>query len=118
MSITYNNFKSTTVRGVFNNSDYADGSVLASGTFDRDLTVKGNLTIGNETVSQDASGNNIYTDTGGNIIFKLNNITYTITPSLLKSCLLSNAFTGTNMTITNSTNSRTLYLNQDIIMQL
>ena len=36
--MSFNNFKSTTVRGSFNNSDHADGSVLASATFQRGLT--------------------------------------------------------------------------------
>ena len=46
---TQNNFKSTAVFGIFTNSDYPDGSVLANGTFNRDLYVKGNLYLGNET---------------------------------------------------------------------
>lgn len=58
--ITYNNFKDTTIRGVFNNSDYPDSSVLASATFDRNVTIKGNLYLG-----QDASGGNIYVWNGG-----------------------------------------------------
>ena len=36
--MSFNNFKSTTIRGSFNNSDHADGSVLASATFQRGLT--------------------------------------------------------------------------------
>ena len=39
--MSYNNFKSTTVRGNFNNSDYADGTVQANAIFDRNLTVSG-----------------------------------------------------------------------------
>jgi hypothetical protein len=36
--MSFNNFKSTTIRGSFNNSDHADGSILASATFQRGLT--------------------------------------------------------------------------------
>ena len=38
---TYNNFKATTVRGAFNNLDYADNSVQASANFQRDVTIGG-----------------------------------------------------------------------------
>jgi hypothetical protein len=48
MSLTFNKFKSTTIYGNFNNSDYADNSILANGQFDRDLTIKGNLNLGTE----------------------------------------------------------------------
>ena len=40
----FNNFKSTTIRGSFNNSDHADGSILASATFQRGLTSSGLIT--------------------------------------------------------------------------
>lgn len=118
MSLTYNNFKSTTVKGLFKNSDYNDGSILADGIFDRNLTIKGNLTIGKEISTTDANGNIIYTDSGGNISFKINNITYTITPILLsylygltsniqtqissKANLANPTFTGTVSGITKS----------------
>jgi hypothetical protein len=85
MSLTYNNYKSTTVRGAFNNSDYSDGSILASATFDRIVTVKGDLSLGNEVIIRDTSGNIIgYTDTGGNIKFSLNGVNYNIAPTQLK----------------------------------
>jgi hypothetical protein len=51
MSLTNNKFKSTTIYGNFENSDYPDNSVLANGQFDRNLTVKGNIIIGNEIKS-------------------------------------------------------------------
>jgi len=41
--MSYNNFRSTTIRGAFNNLDYADNSVLASGLFARDLSVSGTI---------------------------------------------------------------------------
>ena len=84
MSLTYNRFKSTTIYGNFVNSDYPDNTILANGKFDRDLTVKGNLYLGNEITNRDASGNIIsYTDTNGNIRYYLNGVLYTITPSQL-----------------------------------
>jgi hypothetical protein len=46
---TQNNFKSSAICGIFTNSDYPDGSIQANGTFNRDLYVKGNLYLGNET---------------------------------------------------------------------
>ena len=82
MSLTFNKFKSTTIYGNFENSDYIDGSVQANGIFDRNLTVKGNLYLGNET-STTTDGITTYTDTNGNIIIMLNGISYTITPTQL-----------------------------------
>ena len=64
---TYNNFKSTTIRGQFQNLDYGDNSILASGNFQRDLNVGINLSLGLEISSTDANGVITYTDTGGNI---------------------------------------------------
>ena len=49
-SYTYNRFKPTTVYGTFQNSDLSGGEV-ANATFDRNLLVKGNLTISNSTES-------------------------------------------------------------------
>ena len=81
---TYNNFKSTTIRGQFQNLDYGDNSILASGNFQRDLNVGNNLSLGLEISSTGASGVITYTDTGGNISFKLSGVTYTLTPTILK----------------------------------
>jgi hypothetical protein len=66
---TYNNFKSTTVRGNFTNADSPDGTILADGIFNRDLTVKGNLILGD-----------FENDSGGNINLKVNGVESTITP--------------------------------------
>ncbi len=82
-SYTYNRWKSSTVFGTFNNSDTPDSSILANATFDRNITVKNNINIGQETGTPilDGSGNVIgttYTSTGGNIIFDYNGTTYTI----------------------------------------
>ena len=55
MSNNYNQFKSTTVRGAFNNLDYPDNSVLASGLFARDLSVSGTI-YGNSIISTDING--------------------------------------------------------------
>lgn len=42
---TYNNFKSTTIRGEFRNSDSSDGSILANAIIDRNLSVKGDIIL-------------------------------------------------------------------------
>ena len=47
---TYNNYKSTTIRGAFNNLDYPDSSILAGVNFQRDLNVGGDLSLGLEIV--------------------------------------------------------------------
>jgi hypothetical protein len=84
MALTYNNFKSTTIKGSFNNLDYPDGSIQASANFQRNVDIKGNINLGNETSTTDATTNvTTYTDTGGNILVKINGITYTITPTIL-----------------------------------
>ena len=84
MSLTFNKFKSSTIYGNFNNSDYPDNSILANGQFDRDLTIKGNLNLGTEITNRDVSGNIIgYTDTNGQIKFYLNGVLYNITLSQL-----------------------------------
>ena len=94
---TYNNFKSTTIRGSFNNMDYTDGSILASANFQRDLAVGGNLSLGTEVATTDASGVITYVNTGGNIKFQINNVTYTLTPTILKNLIsLYNVFSITN----------------------
>jgi len=83
---SYNNFKSTTIRGLFQNSDYPNNSILADGIFDRNLTIKQNLLLGNETPQTDPSGNIIgYTDTFEYIRLKDNGINKDITKTdLLK----------------------------------
>ena len=81
---TFNKFKSTTIYGNFNNIDYLDNSIQASGNFQRNLNVGGNLNLGTETSTTDPNTLiTTYSDTGGNITFKLNNVTYTITPTIL-----------------------------------
>jgi hypothetical protein len=76
---TYNQFKSTRVYGNFYNTDYADGTQNANATFDRNVLVKGSLTLGNET-SSTTGGVTTYTDTGS-LIIKYEGTTYTLTPS-------------------------------------
>ena len=76
---TQNNFKSTSISGIFTNSDYPDGSILANGTFNRDLYVKGDLYLGKETGTTGA-----YIDTGANINFTIGGVVYTLTPAILQ----------------------------------
>ena len=76
---TQNNFKSSAICGNFINSDYPDSSVLANGTFNRDLYVKSNLYLGTETGT---SGS--YVDTGANINFNINGTTYSLTPAIMQ----------------------------------
>ena len=112
MSLTYNNLKSTTVRGTFKNIDDISGSLLASAQFDRDVSINGNLALGKETITYDSSNNPIsYTITGGNIVFTTNGISYSISTSLLRSTLLNNSFSSTTQfTYTNATNSVSLII--------
>ena len=53
--MSYNNFKSTTVRGSFQNLDYADGSITASSLFQRDVSISGTI-YGNSIISTDING--------------------------------------------------------------
>ena len=76
---TQNNFKSSAICGNFINSDYPDGTVLANGTFSRDLYVKSNLYLGTETGTTGS-----YTDTGANIKFTINGTVYTLTPAIMQ----------------------------------
>jgi len=76
---TQNNFKSSAIHGIFTNNDYADGTVLAQGTFQRDLYVGNNLYLGTEV---DISS--VHVDSGANINFKVNGITYTLTPAIMQ----------------------------------
>jgi hypothetical protein len=74
--LTYNNFKSTTVRGNFTNADSPDGTILADGYFNRNLNVKGDLILGD-----------FVADTGGNIQVKVNGNVETITSFALLSAV-------------------------------
>ena len=69
-----NKLRSTNVYGSFGNYDTSTGSILANGTFQRNLFVGENLVLGTETI--DASGNAI--DSNSNIKFTLNKIPYSI----------------------------------------
>jgi len=75
---TYNNWKSSKIRGNLYNSDYPDGSILAHATFDRDIEVKNNLYLGTETTNTTDSVTT-YTNTGS-IIINYQGTTYTISP--------------------------------------
>ena len=69
-----NKLRSTNVYGSFGNYDTSTGSILANGTFQRNLFVGGDLVLGTETI--DASGNAI--DSNSNIKFTLNKVPYSI----------------------------------------
>ena len=69
-----NKLRSTNVYGTFGNYDTSTGSILANGTFQRNLFVGENLVLGTETI--DASNNAI--DSNSNIKFTLNKVPYTI----------------------------------------
>ena len=69
-----NKLRSTNVYGSFNNYDTSTGSILASASFQRNVLIGNDLTLGLESL--DASNNAI--DTGGNIKFLLNKIPYSI----------------------------------------
>jgi hypothetical protein len=77
------------IQSQFSNiTDYPDGSVQASATYDRDINVKNDVWIGNETSTTDSvTGIITYSQTGENIKFKLNDITYTITKQQLMQLL-------------------------------
>ena len=76
---TVNKFLATQIAGNFSNIDHpTDTNILASGSFAGDLTIKGNIFIGNEKLV-----NAVYTNSGGNFCFKINNVDYTITPLML-----------------------------------
>ncbi len=73
-SITTNQFRSTNIYGTFNNFDKSNKSILASGNFQRNLSVGGNLILGTETI--DANNNAI--DSDSNIQFTLDKVLYNI----------------------------------------
>jgi hypothetical protein len=84
---SYNNFKSTTVRGVFHNVDDTVGSHNAADSFQSDLSVGGDLILGTENSTTGEFGNITYTDTAGNINFKINGFDYSITPTILSNLI-------------------------------
>ena len=73
-TLTNNQFRSTSIYGTFSNIDSTNGSILANGKFQRNLTIEGNLILGKETL--DTNGNAI--DSVSNIQFTLNKILYSI----------------------------------------
>ena len=76
---TVNKFLETEIAGNFYNIDHpSNTNILANGSFARDLTIKGNIFIGNEKLVD-----TVYTNSGGNFCFKINNVDYTITPLML-----------------------------------
>ena len=69
-----NKLRSTVIYGTLSNVDKTDGSIQANASFQRNVTIGGNLTIGTETI--DPSGNAI--DSNSNIKFTLNKVPYTM----------------------------------------
>lgn len=86
-----NRFYSTKIFGAFQVSDGADAT--ASAIFDRDMAVKGVLTVGNETSIVDPSLGIVYTRSGG-INVRVNGVTVSITPSQVAQLTNSLATTG------------------------
>ena len=72
--ITTNKLRSTVIYGTLSNVDKTDGSIQASASFQRNVTIYGNLTLGKETIDASNNANN----TGGNIQFSLNKVLYSI----------------------------------------
>ena len=63
-----NKLRSTVIYGTLSNVDKTDGSIQASASFQRNVNISGNLTLGKETIDASDNANN----TGGNIQFSLN----------------------------------------------
>lgn len=130
MATNYNNFKSTTVRGEFRNSNYPDNSVLAVAYFDGSMNIlgslidaSGNIIPNNKlrllqndlvTLAQVRSANNTFTginDFSGNSVScnvapttanHLCNKTYVDTKTTLAGVVsANNVWTGTNAFNTN-----------------
>ena len=78
-SQTANKLRSTFVYGNFGNFNTSTGSILANAAFQRNVLIGNDLILGLERL--DASGNAI--DTGGNIKFLLNKISYSISLRVL-----------------------------------
>ena len=78
-TLTFNRFKSTTIYGNLNNQDFTSTvngittQELANANFKRNVSILGDLTLGNETDG-----------TGGNILVNINDVTHTLTPTKLK----------------------------------
>ena len=105
--LSSNEFKTTTINGTLSVIDYSVGPITALFTNNGNSNLLGNVYLGKETGS---SGS--YVDSGGSIIFKINGITYTLTPLLLSylSTLSSNAqtqFSNINTTLTTHTTALT-----------
>jgi hypothetical protein len=71
---TANKLRFTMIHGVLTDLDKTDGTIKASGVFQRDVLVGGNLVFGTETL--DPSGNAI--DSSSNIMFTLNKTSHSI----------------------------------------
>ena len=93
-----NRFKSSQMCGIIENIDYPDNSIQAQAIFNRNVDIKGNLNLGVQTSVVDASGNTIYTNTGGQVNFDIDGTPYSILPSdltQLKNILASETYVDT-----------------------
>ena len=97
-----NRFKSTAIFGTFENSDMPDGSIHAAATFDRNVLIKGSLTLGTEI-----AGSPIV-DSGGGISFSIQGTVYTITNTMLS--FLNNVTSNIQTQLNLLTSSLTNYL--------
>ena len=85
MANTYNNqnlLQDSVVFGTFTNCDVVGGGTPANAKFKRNVLVGGDIILGLET-STTTNGVTTYTDISGNIKFKINGVSYTITPTIL-----------------------------------
>jgi len=105
--LSSNEFKTTTINGTLSVIDYSVGPITALFTNNGNSNLLGNVYLGKETGTTGS-----FVDSGGSIIFKINGITYTLTPLLLSylTTLSSNAqtqITNINTTLTTHTTALT-----------
>jgi len=113
MANTYNNqnlLQDSVVFGTFTNCDVVAGGTQANAKFKRNVLIGGDLTLGLET-STTTNGVTTYTDISGNIKFKINGVSYTITPTILSYLTTINSNIQTQINnIISSTGSGSSYV--------
>lgn len=98
-TVNFNRFKSTAIFGTFSNVDSSNGSILADGKFQRNLTIEGNLILGKQTL--DANGNPVNSESS--IQFTLDSILYNIPLRTLS--YIKNVTSDIQQQLTNISNS-------------